>query len=212
MLVALSGVRIIEAIGAMQGGGAVMNAVAAGADIVISGGLMAGGAALFHEIAETLRGTIRQVSRAVSGRRDAGAATAAQPDSVTSQATVYEITVTRETTDTGRLTFSHGGVMVSTTCWWDPGNAIGTGNYTACSKTRMATKRDSVTGLQRPGIFLPSAVSPRTGRTEIFIHEGRDPSWSDGCIVIDRDEMMRMWNHIEPSDGMNVTVRVSDAT
>ena len=74
----------------------------------------------------------------------------------------------------------------------------------------MATKKDSVTGKNRPAIFLPTAVAPDTNKNTIFIHEGKNSGWSDGCIVLPRDEMMRMWNSIE-KDAKNVTVQVIDA-
>ncbi len=101
-------------------------------------------------------------------------------------------------------------MQIETTCWWDAKNRIPGGTYADCSKTRMATKTDSVTGEARPGIFLPSAVAPDTGKATIFIHEGKDPSWSDGCLVIERAQMMRLWNAIQPADARNVTVEVTD--
>lgn len=126
------------------------------------------------------------------------------------RAAAYEIKVVRSGTDKGRLTFSGGGVSVDEVCWWDPDRKIAIGTYAQCSATRMATKTDSVTGEKRPGIFLPTAVAPDTGKHTIFIHEGKDPSWSDGCIVLPRDQMMKMWDVIE-KDARNVTVKVTDA-
>ncbi|MHC4400795.1 MAG: peptidoglycan-binding domain-containing protein [Planctomycetota bacterium] len=110
----------------------------------------------------------------------------------------------------GTLTFSSGGVSVNTTCWWDPDNVINKGTYKKCSKTRMATKKDSVTKEKRPGIYLPDAISKVTGQRSIFIHEGSNPKWSDGCIVIKRSDLMKMWNAISPADGENVTVVLSN--
>lgn len=66
----------------------------------------------------------------------------------------------------------------------------------------MATK-------QRKGIYLPGAVSTTTGNAEIFIHESENASWSDGCIVISKAEMDRLWDATEPKDGCNVTVIVN---
>lgn len=94
---------------------------------------------------------------------------------------------------------------------WDPDVKIASGTYVKCSKTHMKSKKDSVTGELRPGIYLPDAVVPGTDNHSIFIHEGKDASWSDGCIVLDRDRMLAMWNEIIPSDGMNITVKVVDA-
>ena len=212
LLVALSGIRLMQAIGSLEGGNALANAIWAGVDIVVSGGLMAGGSALIHEVAELIRGTLKRVSgNLATGAGTRGTeGTSGTQDGVT-VATSYVISVTRSGSDSGRLTFSDGDVKIDTTCWWDPGNVIAAGTYGGCSKTRMATKKDSVTGLRRPGIFLSTAVSPKTGEQTIFIHEGTGPNWSDGCIVLTRDEMMSMWNRINPMDGKNVTVVVTDA-
>lgn len=120
----------------------------------------------------------------------------------------YEIKVIRGS-DKGRLLFTYGGVSVDSDCWWDLERKITAGTYQQCSATRMATKEDSVTGDRRPGIYLPTALAPDTGNKTIFIHEGNNASWSDGCIVLPRDQMMRIWNVI-PKDAQNVTVSVTD--
>jgi hypothetical protein len=128
----------------------------------------------------------------------------------------YEIVVKRNSTS-GTLTFSSGLVSVSTTCWWDPkvvieGNAEG---YLAYA-TRMNKKKDSVNKKEkRPGIWLGKGVKYSYGTkksNEIFIHEGKNANWSDGCIVILRDEMIKMWNSIHPKDTANVRVKVIDVS
>jgi hypothetical protein len=128
-------------------------------------------------------------------------------------ALTYEIVV-RRSSASGTLTFSHGDTSVSTTCWWDPGVVIDASAEGYLSyATRMATKTDSVTQQRRPGIWLGRGVKWSNGtRTsnQIFIHEGRNASWSDGCIVIRRDDMMTMWNAISPKERANVRVKVID--
>jgi len=121
----------------------------------------------------------------------------------------YEIEVKRTGADSGTLEFTHDGVSVISKCFWDAENRISSGIYSNCSATRMTTKKDSVTGQNRPGVYLPAATSPKTGANDIFIHEGPDPSWSDGCIVLPRDQMMRIWKAVDPKDGRNVTVQVT---
>ena len=125
----------------------------------------------------------------------------------------YEINVTRSG-DSGTLTFSHGGISVSTTCWWDPNVVIeaSSAGYTAYA-TRMANKKDSVTKEKRPGIWLGKGIKYSNGTKKsngIFIHEGKNSSWSDGCIVILRDEMMKIWTSIHPKETANVLVKVID--
>ncbi|MCP4385543.1 MAG: L,D-transpeptidase family protein [Hyphomicrobiales bacterium] len=205
ILVAVAGIRLMATLGEPVFDHWITSWIWFGTDIVVSAGLMAGGSVLFHEIAEVLRGGIGtlgsrfqsiEMTEEVSGLDERSA---------------YTVTVTRTGDDTGKLEFSSGSVSLNETCYWDPGVKIASGTYVKCSKTRMKSKKDSVTGELRPGIYLPDAVVPGTDNHSIFIHEGKNPSWSDGCVVLDRERMMEMWNEITPSDGMNVTVKIVDA-
>jgi len=64
LLVALSGVRLMETLGALgEDAGAISQLIWNGVDIAISGGLMAGGSALFHELAEALRGGLKTLGK-----------------------------------------------------------------------------------------------------------------------------------------------------
>lgn len=125
----------------------------------------------------------------------------------------FEVVIKRKK-HRGTLRFSAGDVVVETACWWDDDVKIlaAPEGYPSW-RTHMATKKDSVTGQKRPGIWLGKNI--RYGRgtktsNAIFIHEGRDASWSDGCIVCDRTEMMKMWNAISQSSQPNVMVKVTD--
>ena len=67
--------------------------------------------------------------------------------------------------------------------------------------------------LQRHAIFLPNV----SGYSGIFIHHGKNltnptslAEWSQGCIVLDEPDVLRMWGDIAPKDGQNVTVTVLD--
>lgn len=195
-----------------------------GLDILLSAGLLAGGAVFLHEIVETLVGGVRNLNAKVSpggqtrkGSGDASNFLAFKPVDIATTSNIvvvestYSILVERSSASSGRLRFNHGNTNIDTQCWWDPEIKIEAGVYAKCSKTRMQTKTDSVTGEKRPGIFLPDAVAPDTGKKTIFIHEGKDSSWSDGCIVLNRNDMIRLWNEISPSNGFNVTVSVVDA-
>ncbi|MEP3329321.1 hypothetical protein [Sedimentitalea sp.] len=125
----------------------------------------------------------------------------------------FKITVDRGAGTSGTLTFQNGGVSVSATCYWDPDNRIPAGTYLRCSKTRMTNKTDPEDPTKkRMGIYLPDAKSVVTGAADIFIHEGKDESWSDGCIVIPRTQMQTVWDTIAPMNGFNVTVVVRDVS
>jgi hypothetical protein len=106
----------------------------------------------------------------------------------------------------GLLVYANGPVEVKTACWWAPKKKIPPGTYTYCYATRMNTKLDSVTRQKRPGIYIPCVP----GFEGIFIHEGKNAAWSEGCIVIRRKEFMKIWNDITPKNGWNVTVFVKD--
>jgi hypothetical protein len=126
----------------------------------------------------------------------------------------YEIVVTR-TGKTGRLTFSANEVSVDAICWWDPEVVIDANpNGYAAWATYMATKKDSETHKPRPAIWLGNAVPYANGKKKsnaIFIHEGRNATWSDGCIVADRAEVLKIWNAIVPQKTANILVKVTDS-
>jgi hypothetical protein len=124
----------------------------------------------------------------------------------------YEIRVTRGPRK-GRLIFASGDVAVDTDCWWDPDVRISPGTYTGYA-TRMATKNDGSDGGKREAIWLGKDVPYGNGtRTSdgIFIHKGTSPSWSDGCIVIAEDQVVKMWLSINPKERPIVAVEVIDA-
>ena len=111
----------------------------------------------------------------------------------------YTIDVTRGEKD-GKLVCS--AAKVSTTCWWDMTNKKGVipaGTYKGCSATTMATKKHK-------SVFIPGV----TGWSGIFIHPGSSSKASAGCIVIKSKEMDKLYDAIDPKDGKNVTVKVSD--
>ncbi len=119
----------------------------------------------------------------------------------------YKIKIVRDKTE-GRLKFSHGNVTVDTTCWWDPKKVIDAGTYTGYA-TRMASKTDGFDGGKREAIWFGKHVG-LNGRTsnDIFIHKGTGPSWSDGCIVADGGEVLKIWQAITPKEQPNVTIEV----
>ena len=118
----------------------------------------------------------------------------------------------RRGTDSGTLTFENAGTSVNTPCWWDPEVKVDPGTYTGYA-TRMASKTDGRDGLNREAIWLGQHV-PVNGNSrtsnEIFIHKGKNAGWSDGCIVCDSDEVLRIWDAVEPKEQGVITVNVMD--
>ncbi len=110
----------------------------------------------------------------------------------------YQITVQRSKLS-GTLIYA-GGLQISTSCWWDLAKKIPAGTYSGCSATTMATKKLNA-------VFIPNVP----GFTGIFIHQGTGPQHSDGCIIVSPHEMKRIYDDINPKDGRNVTVVISDA-
>jgi hypothetical protein len=39
---------------------------------------------------------------------------------------------------------------------------------------------------------------------------GTGPDWSDGCVVIVEEELLKIYNDIVPKNGKNVTITISD--
>ncbi len=106
------------------------------------------------------------------------------------------------------LFYNHDDILVSTTCWFERENPIQEKEYICCSATVMGTNRNSM-GQPREAIFLPNNQTNRAG---IFIHMGTSPAWSEGCIVIEEEEILRIWNTIHPKNAGNVTVIVMNNT
>jgi hypothetical protein len=127
----------------------------------------------------------------------------------------FEIRVKRGKTS-GTMEFTAGDVSVSTTCWWDPDVKIDANEegYLACA-THMANKPDSLTGGKRPGLWFGKGIKYAHGTKKsngIFIHEGKNAAWSDGCIVADRAEVLKIWTAINPKEQFVVSVKVEDVT
>lgn len=122
----------------------------------------------------------------------------------------YTINVVRGP-DSGILTFQHGNVSVDTKCWWDKEVKIDAGSYTGYA-TRMANKYNA-DGTKRQAIWLGIGVPVNNNARKsngIFIHKGTSAAWSDGCIVIEEQEVLKIWNAIDPKETGNITVVVSE--
>jgi hypothetical protein len=119
---------------------------------------------------------------------------------------MYTITIERDNSD-GVLTFSSPNKVITTKCYWNLTKKIPATTYLNCSATTMSRKKNS-RGNPREAIFLPGVV----GFSEIFIHLGKPPyaKWSDGCVVIDENKMIEIYNAITPKNGHNVTVVIKD--
>ncbi|MCS6758937.1 MAG: hypothetical protein MO852_07855 [Candidatus Devosia euplotis] len=218
ILVAAAGGRIIATLVTLSDNADIFKAtVWNGVDVMVSAGLMAGGADVFHRVAEIIAGELARIETSTkTGRANTparkidlascqamvSAAAMAEPKA----ARTFTISIARpaaSSADEGELEFTDSGLAFKARCWWDPKNRIDAGTYTRCSRTHMAAS-----GLE--AIYLPDAVPKMTGAKEIFIHGGRGPDKSLGCIVVESALFAKLWQHIEPTNGFNITVIVSD--
>jgi hypothetical protein len=92
----------------------------------------------------------------------------------------YVITITKDSDTQGYLEVNFPGLNISTTCWYRD-TPIQKGSRYNGSATIMATK-----GHKSVFIF---------GR--YFIHVGYRPEDSDGCIVIPRNEIERIYDYMK---------------
>lgn len=115
---------------------------------------------------------------------------------------MYTIDITRNTLS-GTLRYSN--LSIDCKCWWDLQVKIPAGPYHNCSATTMTHKKSSK-GSAREAIYFSSVA----GHTQIFIHMGTGPIWSDGCIVIEEKYLLQIYNDINPKNGKNVTINIRD--
>lgn len=117
----------------------------------------------------------------------------------------YKINIKRLSTK-GTLTFKGLNKSITTDCYWNQSKKIPAGTYSSCSATTMARKKNS-NGKPREAVFIPDVK----GFSGIFIHMGKPPyeKWSDGCIVIDENKIIEIYNSINPKDAHNVEVTIS---
>ena len=127
----------------------------------------------------------------------------------------YEITITRgpatERRSQGKLKYS-GTITCECDCYWNKDKRIPAATYDRCSKTYMDTATNPRGG-KREAIYIQDVE----GYHGIFIHYGQNLTnanalavWSKGCIVMDEEDVLKIWNDIAPQDGFNVTVTVDD--
>lgn len=212
LLVATSGVRIIQTFVTVSDLGFFKSVLWHGVDILVSAGLMAGGSDLFHKLAGVIVGGLDSAKHWAKGESKGGMpvtidpATHAALAAAAPAARAYAITVKRPKgalVDEGTLEFKDGGVSITSKCWWDPNNRIDAGTYTKCSKTVFASKKIDA-------IYLPDAVSKVTGEKQIFIHHGTSSANSLGCIAVDTENFKTLYSHIKPSNAQNVAVTIED--
>lgn len=102
----------------------------------------------------------------------------------------YELKITLGHKSTGTIVFDNECYI----CYYDPTNVIADGVYTKCSLTKMASKK-------RDGIYIPDE---QTGKIGIFLHFGRDASWSEGCIVTPEADLI--FDKIGQRNAENITI------
>jgi hypothetical protein len=121
----------------------------------------------------------------------------------------YTINVVRDGVR-GRVIFSHGAVEVNTECWWDPKVVIDSGTYVGYA-TRMDNKHDGRGGKKREAIWFGKKIPVNRFKRYakgIFMHKGTDAGWSDGCVVCENSEILKIWDAVAQKDMPNIEVNV----
>lgn len=221
-LVAVSGVRIIGALVILDSNATgLQSAVWNGVDILVSAGLMAGGSDLFHQLAKVITTGLGRISdsfgsttpneripRLTHHALPAGYHGYATPFPLPLETNLRLFTVVIERPSSpeleeGTLRFADGGISIVTRCWWGKGNRIDPGTYQRCSKTYMPASRSEA-------IYLPDAVSRRTGEKMVFIHGGGAALDPPECISVTPEDFRALWRHIESGNGQNIVVAIRD--
>lgn len=112
----------------------------------------------------------------------------------------------------GYLQFSANGVYVFTQCWWKLEKRIEAGTYRGAA-TRMVSKTDGHDGGLREAVFIGNNIPLTRGGTAsgIFIHKDLNlkAGASDGCIVCDGHEVLKIWQQL-PYDEYKVDIVITD--
>jgi hypothetical protein len=93
----------------------------------------------------------------------------------------YVITITKNSDTQGYLEVNFPGLNIGTSCWYKNTTPIQKGNRYTGAATIMATKGHK-------SVFLFD---------QIFIHVGNSPEDSDGCIVIPRNDIERIYDYMK---------------
>lgn len=230
-LVALSGIRLLETVidysGStctgtfMEGWNSCGSFLIGSTDIILTVGLLAAGSAVLHEIVSLIPTMTGRVKNFVAGTPNLPSLPKAKVllgsvdgldhirEAVAFQtvakksAAQHTIRIDRGSGSTGVLYFHDATQKMDFPCRWDPNNRISPGAFPRCSRTMMATKN-------RPAIHMPGATLHGRPNNNIFIHRGRDESWSDGCFVLDDDHMSQLLAAIPDADAFNITITVRD--
>lgn len=175
-----------------------------GIDVVISAGLMAGGATLFHEVAEALRGGFGRLGETIAlsaqersamlARRNAGSPT-------------YLVAISRNSTSGGLLSFVQDSNSIEAKVICDPQFAVTEGTYNDCSKTHLEMKVDAAgTFRPVPVIWIPSAsTSERIG-----IRAGTTADDANGSFLMPEEKFNELYSAMQPLNGRNIQVVIKD--
>lgn len=173
-------------------------------DVIISAGLMAGGATLFHEVAEALRGGLgrlgdnmalsAQERSAMMARRNAGSP-------------AYLIAISRNSLSSGALSVAHDSTSIDATVTCDPNLPVVEGIYNDCSKTHLEMKVDEA-GTLKPVdvIWIPSASKDE----RIGIRAGMNAKDANGSFLMPEKEFKQLYTALQPLDGRNIQVVLKD--
>ncbi len=189
-------------------------------DIILTIGLLAGGSTLLHSVIELIPTLTGRLNNAIKGipAPTRGAKRKVLLESLKSVENMrveiaarsllatrtpqHNIRIVRGAGSSGTLHFSNATTSLQFPVVWDPKNRISPAVLPGCSRTIMATKK-------RPAIHLPGATLHGQPNNNIFIHRGRNETWSDGCFVLDDSDMASLLAAIPEENAFNITVEVT---
>lgn len=212
---AAAGVRLLEPVIGYSEQVSLIAAV----DVVLTTGLLAGGSTLLHSVINLIPTFSGRVSDLIKGIPATGRVAKTKVllesrealekarESIANRAILsasspqHTIRIERGAGSSGTLYLTNASTSLQFPVVWDPDNRISPATLPRCSRTTMATK-------QRPGIHMPGATLHGSPNNEIFIHRGRGESWSDGCFILDDDDMASLLAAIPEENAFNITVQV----
>lgn len=210
MLVALCGLRLIETLVAVKPDASLVpRMVWHGVDIVVSAGLMAGGAELFHQLTTVLTTGLQRIRVSFKAPAPAGEEGGADKPRhfADERSSIRPMDILIEypadpSKGIGTLRFQDGGAQIVARCRWVGKSRLAAGTYRECSKTTLPRTLS-------PAIYIPSG-SGQAGEKDIYLVAEGDIGNPPDSIAVASPEFHLLWKCLAPENAYNITVTVRE--